>query len=111
MRLYRNDDMTAAVQWAATQGEANQAFGRGRWSLIDVPTDKPGLLAWLNANAFAPDAAQTPVVVPAQAVQEREARPSYAETSLGLDDAWEALPLPRKLHFAGLALEDARAAL
>lgn len=48
MKLYRNDDMTAGEQWAGTQDEANRRFGRNRWQLVDVPTDKPGLLAFLN---------------------------------------------------------------
>lgn len=49
MRIYRNDDMTAAEQWAGTQDEANKRFGRGQWSQVDVPTDKAGLIAFLEA--------------------------------------------------------------
>lgn len=48
MKLYRNDDMTAALQWAGTQADANKAFGRGRWEAVEVPTDKAGLIAYLN---------------------------------------------------------------
>ena len=45
MRLYR----TAAGAWAGNQADARALAGRD-WTEIDVPTDKPGLLAWLNAN-------------------------------------------------------------
>ena len=45
MRLYR----TAAGQWAGTQADARDLAGKA-WEEVDVPTDKPGLLAWLNAN-------------------------------------------------------------
>jgi hypothetical protein len=41
MRLYR----TQAGKWAGTQIEAGKGF-----QLVEVPTDKPGLLAWLNAQ-------------------------------------------------------------
>lgn len=33
---------------------------------------------------------------------------TYAETTIKIDEAWEALPLARKLHFAAMAMEDAR---
>lgn len=106
MRLYRNHDMTGVGQWTGTQDDANKDFGRGQWKLVEVPTDKAGLIAWLNVidRATAP----TP---PPQAVQHAPARyvaPSYTETSCSLDEAWEVLSLPRKLHFAALAMEDAR---
>lgn len=52
MRLYR----TARGHWAGTQADARAAAlddgaGARDWAEVDVPTDKPGLLAWLNANA------------------------------------------------------------
>jgi hypothetical protein len=46
MRLYR----TEAGKWAGTQDEARQLAGRA-WSQVEVPTDKPGLLAFLNEMA------------------------------------------------------------
>jgi len=45
MRLYR----TAAGQWAGTQADARALAGKA-WDEVDVPTDKPGLLAFLNAG-------------------------------------------------------------
>ena len=106
MRLYRDQTMTGAGQWTGTQDEANRDFGRGQWKLVEVPTDKAGLIAWLNALGRATAATAPPPPVPAPPA--RDPAPSYAQTSLALDDAWEALPLVRKLHFAALAMEDAR---
>lgn len=128
MRLYRNDDMTAACQWAGTQDDANRLFGRGQWQQVEVPTDKPGLLAWLNANAFDPRATSTPAPITCPECEmagncEDHPRgqhgtakpftpmsvehPAYV-VSLATDEAFEALPLPRQLHFAALAMENAR---
>lgn len=46
MRFYRTDD----GRWFATQAEARAAARplNSRFSTIDVPTDKPGLLTWLG---------------------------------------------------------------
>lgn len=41
MRLYR----TAAGRWAGTQAEAGKGFTQ-----VEIPTDKPGLLDWLNGR-------------------------------------------------------------
>lgn len=51
MRLYRTD----RGQWYGTQAEARaeaKTYQCNWWAVI-VPTDKPGLLEWLNSN---PDA-------------------------------------------------------
>ena len=109
MRLYRNDSMIAAAQWAGTQDDANKLFGRGRWELVEVPTDKPGLIAWLNAlSADAPQAApetapQSPPAPPQASIEP----PAYV-VSLATDEAFLALPLPHQLHLAALAVENAR---
>lgn len=52
MRLYR----TAKDRWVGTQDDARKD-GRG-WTQVEVPTDKPGLLTFLNDNtpAAQPDA-------------------------------------------------------
>jgi hypothetical protein len=52
VRLY----VTPGGQWAGTQAEARNACqDEGQpgaaWKEIDVPTDKAGLLEWLNQNA------------------------------------------------------------
>lgn len=51
MRLYRTPD----GRWFGTQAAAgnaclDEAQPRTAWTEIDVPTDKPGLLDWLNLN-------------------------------------------------------------
>ena len=45
MRLYKNSDGV----WAGTQVDARRMCGKG-YSEVDVPTDKPSLLRFLNAN-------------------------------------------------------------
>lgn len=45
MRLYR----TTAGEWAGTQADARALAGKA-WQEVDVPTDKPGLLAFLNGR-------------------------------------------------------------
>lgn len=44
MRLYR----TAKGRWVGTQDDARKD-GKG-WTQVETPTDKPGLLAFLNDN-------------------------------------------------------------
>ena len=43
MKLYLRSD----GGWAGTQADAGK---RGTYKQVDVPTDKPGLLAWLNTS-------------------------------------------------------------
>lgn len=41
------------VDWAGTQADAKAAAALhpgSSWEEVDVPTDKPGLIAWLKAN-------------------------------------------------------------
>ena len=52
MRLY----LCAGGSYVGTQAEAKSSSrGRG-FTEVDVPTDKPGLIAWLNKNAGPPAA-------------------------------------------------------
>ena len=46
MRLYVNQNRT---QWAGTQADAKRDLGQ--FDMWEVPTDKPGLLAFLNKEA------------------------------------------------------------
>lgn len=39
---------------------------------------------------------------------ERALKPSYSQFSASLEESWEKLPLAHKLHFAALAMEEAR---
>jgi len=45
MRLYKNSNGV----WAGTQADAHKMCGKG-YQTVDVPTDKPSLLRFLNAN-------------------------------------------------------------
>ena len=45
MKLYKNSNGV----WAGTQADARKYCGKG-YSTVDVPTDKPNLLAFLNLN-------------------------------------------------------------
>ena len=45
MRLYKNSNGV----WAGTQADARKYCGKD-YSTVDVPTDKPSLLMFLNAN-------------------------------------------------------------
>lgn len=56
MKLYKIVDSSArTVDWAGTQADAKasvKTYGDGfKWEDAEVPTDKPGLLAWLKAHA------------------------------------------------------------
>lgn len=55
MRLYRIEQLGRTVDWAGTQADAKAAvkqYGQDTtWAEEEVPTDKPGLLAWLKAHA------------------------------------------------------------
>ena len=45
MKLYKNSNGV----WAGTQADARKYCGKG-YSTVDVPTDKPNLLKFLNLN-------------------------------------------------------------
>ena len=45
MRLYKNSNGV----WAGTQADARKMCGKD-YQTVDVPTDKPSLLRFLNAN-------------------------------------------------------------
>lgn len=113
MRLY----VTPSGRWAGTQADARalaREEGTG-FEQREVPTDKEGLLCFLNCHAVKAmsDGAAAMIapalpVPPAPAAPQAPPAPSYAATSLATDEAFEALPLARQLHLAALALENAR---
>lgn len=115
MKLYR--DTHGVI--VGTQYEAKR-MGKG-WEQIDVPVDKQGLIDYLNAipreqtdRLPAPQIEPTRDEIvnsntPEMQVKARQLmQPSYTAQSVALDEQWDALPLPRKLDFAALAMEDAR---
>lgn len=72
---------------------------------VDVPTDAAGLVDYLNAYGTGVStriAEAKPVVTDVQ---------TPVPAPLAMEDAFEALPLATKLHYASLALEEARMAI
>ena len=116
MRLYRSTDPTDPFQWAGDQRAANLQFGRGNWVQVDVPTDKPGLLAWLNEQESQQEGSGgCPLTTGPErpgcddaGVTAGETASSYTAQSIAIDEAWDLFPLARQLHFASLAMERAR---
>ena len=108
MKLYQSPDGV----WTGTQADA-KAHARESattWKEAEVPVDKAGLLAFLNRHMVGVSA---PVVFPAPAQEQtapaqRSEPRNYSEYTLAIDDAWDKLPLARRLLLASLALEDAR---
>jgi hypothetical protein len=117
MKLY-----TVLGTYYGTQAEAHKAAREagGTFLQVEVPTDKPGLIEYLNAKRTiysTVDAGYLDVVkdvnedldpslAPPKSVI--DPKPSYTEQSVDLEERWSLLPLARKLHFAALAVEDAR---
>lgn len=107
MRLY----LTAAGVYAGTQQEA-KADGKG-WRLEEVPTDKQGLIAYLNVLKFdtmgetkAPD----PVAEGYGGIDPHAPpqQPDRVTQAIAFEDGFEKMSLTLKLHFAALAMEAAR---
>lgn len=129
MRLYKTD----MGGWAGTQADAKKLASEdgseGLWAQVEVPTDKPGLLAFLNDSfAWSPD--REPVwrrtrdgalftgrdgtvpLAPAElSPPPQSAGNRHAAQLLAFEDEFESFPLARKLHFAELALAEARSAI
>lgn len=81
---------------------------------VDVPSRPEELAQWLNDRCCPIDEGSAPIgdaPAPIEPAPITPAAPSSSDRSLALDDAWDGLPLARKLHFAALALEDARDAI
>ena len=97
--------ITGDGDWAGTQDQARKlARERGTdWNTVDVPTDKPGLIAWLNENFR-----HTPHPVAASEPGESEFPPIDSKVGRLDDETFTALPLAHQLHLAALAVENAR---
>jgi hypothetical protein len=104
MKLYQSPDGV----WTGTQADA-KAHAREAgvsWREVEVPTDKAGLMAFLNEHRVG---AKQPNEL-ASVVPQATASPAqgYTHSSVALDEAWQGLSLARKLHFSALAMEEAR---
>ena len=95
--------------------EKAQAINK-EFQKIDVPTHSAGLQDFIQRlmdAAHAANAVQAKpevVINTPPPVMAPVAQPSYTQQSIAIEDAWDKLPLTQKLHFASLAMEDARAA-
>jgi len=85
MRLYANEAMN---QWRGTQADAKAAFGTV--NQIDVPTDKLGLLEFLNNYSTVPEAdkrveqsVEETIIQVRQAKYERENAPKPNDSIVG----------------------------
>lgn len=81
---------------------------------IDVPTDKAGLMAYINTlltdrEVSAPEPPTEPAELPDR--EPEPPQPSYTELSVKIDEVFEELSLPHQLHLAALAMENARKCL
>lgn len=115
MKLY-----IANGQYVGTQAEA-KAITKS-YTQVDVPTDKEGLIAYLNAQTEYAEAPEPDLVSDTAALWEDgrdpmgakvlqasiDSKPSYTEQSVDIDDRFEKLPLAHQLSLAALALERAR---
>lgn len=121
--------------YVATQAEAKR-LGKG-WEQVEVPTTdgRVALCDWLNKQTFEnnygpepdPLVIDGPYVPSAQDEQdealetyiptrsglktEAEIKSGGIERSVAIDEEWDKLTLSRKLHFAAMAMEDARSQL
>ena len=90
-------NQTKEGAWVGTQKEAGRDGQQ-----VEVPTDKAGLIEWLNFNRYKePEPLVTPVTSATTVL-------SYTERAMVFEDEWEQFPLGLKLHYAARACEDAR---
>lgn len=114
MIFYTALDSQGHRQLRGTQADAKAV--NKNFEQVDIPTDKAGLMAFvqklyddiydLEREALTDDDAPTNRggVEEAGFIPE----PSYIQQSIDLDTQFEELPLARQLHFAAVAMENAR---
>lgn len=96
MNLYRDEDGI----WYGTQAEAKAGAQGKSWQLVEVPTDKPSLLAWLNAENSRSGRSEAPAPrqMPKLPVQELQAHNIRIEEDIAKAD------LPNAIRLASHAL-------
>jgi len=90
MRLY----LTSTGQWSGTQSDAAglvRANG-GTWEQADVPTDKPGLIAWLNDRQAGAAPATAP---PASKPTDADAQRAEGLRRISIEEEIQGCDLPR----------------
>lgn len=108
MKLYLIEGVYYGTQ-AEAKTAAKELGGKfdAEGAQVEVPTDKQGLIDYLNelSHPIANGDQFTDVYVRHDPPVEREV---IRDNPLQYDDAWDQFPLAKKLHFASLALEEAR---
>lgn len=89
-----------------TQADA-KALDRD-YTQVDVPTDKAGLMAYVNTLLALPTPEPVEDRPPPPPTPPPVQAPSYTEVSLKIEEVFENLPLAQQLHFAAIAMENAR---
>lgn len=115
MIFYTAKDSQGHTHWETTQENAravNKTFEK-----VDVPVDKPGLHVWLNATQQRIDELEQQIplgdigwsATPNPPFEDKPPKPeSYTERSNRFEDEFDKMPLALQLHFAALAMENAR---
>lgn len=108
MKLYHANN----GRWYGTQADAKAAVGKGNFGERDVPTDKWGLIGWLNAQAVADEFVTEKVAefddatingnphVEAQDFVGLEPRMSYTDRSIAIDDVIASAPFGEAVRIA-----------
>lgn len=116
MRYYR---VNAEPPFLLTDGGEAKREAKARgvdFEALEIDTSKTGLKDFINelyashvAPALAVDA--DPLFPNAPPAEPRQTAPSYAEQSIAWDELFPKLPVAHQLHFAAIAMENARLAL
>lgn len=110
MIFYLSVNEEGHTKIAGTQAEAKAI--NPEYSQIEVPTDKTGLMGWIQqmldetVNQVQGITEVTQATLPPEPVKE-----SYTEKSVRFEEAWDGFPLKLKCHFASLAMEECRSIL
>jgi hypothetical protein len=108
MIFYTALDERGHRQLRGTQADAkavNRVFEQ-----IDIPTDKPGLMAFVQGLYEQIDNAY-PAATPIEPALVEPPKPCPVQQSINFDEQFDELPLAHQLHFAAIAMENAREAL
>ena len=110
MKMYRITTSFGKVYWARTQADAKTIAKRVGSEPVqtNVPTDHVGLCDFLNSLHDSGPTSAPPVETSSPPPPSGSALLDAGRT---VDEAWQTLSLSRKLHFAALAMEDARDSL
>ena len=92
MRLYTNNKGS----WVGTQADARKEFGKD-WNEVDVPTDKPNLLQFLNDESVGGKITNIPELIKKNDLDERtrEHADAHPQSCSGNREVREAAALNR----------------